>query len=115
MLAVRGNPLRVVQRTPRHGAFVAGWTADPLKLRVTGDRAIGLGACDIKGAAAGLIAAANRTRGDVAFLFSSDEEANDARCIEAFLASDGMDSCEAIVAEPTAARRCSRIAGSVRC
>ena len=46
----------------------------------------GLGACDIKGAAAGLVAAANATKGDAAFLFSSDEEANDARCIEAFLA-----------------------------
>ena len=37
--------------------------------------AIGLGACDIKGAAAGLIVAAPRTTGDAAFLFSTDEEA----------------------------------------
>ena len=52
----------------------------------TGDRAIGLGACDIKGAAAALVAAATRLRGDAAFLFSlRDEEANDARCIAAFL------------------------------
>lgn len=26
------------------------WSADPLKLRVTDEKAIGLGACDIKGA-----------------------------------------------------------------
>ena len=76
------------------------WSADPLRLRVEADRAIGLGACDIKGAAAGLIAAANATTGDAAFLFGSDEEANDARCIEAFLGG-GHGFREAIVAEPT--------------
>ncbi|HZF98084.1 MAG TPA: acetylornithine deacetylase, partial [Pseudoxanthomonas sp.] len=51
-------------------------------------------------AAAGLIAAAQETRGPAAFLFTSDEEANDARCIAAFLArSHGFS--EAVVAEPT--------------
>ena len=77
-----------------------GWSADPLRLRVDGERAIGLGACDIKGAAAGLLAAAAATDGNAAFLFSSDEEANDARCIEAFLGS-GHGFHDAIVAEPT--------------
>ena len=67
---------------------------------MTTDRAIGLGACDIKGAAACLLAAAETTTGPVAFLFSSDEEANDARCIPAFLQTDHGFS-EAIVAEPT--------------
>lgn len=100
LLAVRGNPVRVFNVHLDTVPSSAAWTADPLKLRVTGDRAIGLGACDIKGAAAGLLAAANSTQGDVAFLFSSDEEANDARCIEAFLASDHGFS-EAIIAEPT--------------
>ncbi len=61
------------------------WSADPLALRVTDDRAIGLGACDIKGAAAALLAAAAHSDGACAFLFSSDEEANDARCVPAFL------------------------------
>ena len=106
MLAVRGNPLRVFNVHLDTVPSSEAWTADPLRLRVTGDRAIGLGACDIKGAAAGLIAAANRTRGDVAFLFSSDEEANDARCIEAFLASDRHGFLQAIVAEPT---RCEAV------
>ncbi len=78
------------------------WSANPFELRVGEDRAIGLGACDIKGAAAALVAAANITQGDVAFLFSSDEEANDPRCIAAFLAR-GI-SCDAVlVAEPTRA------------
>ena len=106
MLAVRGTPLRVFNVHLDTVPSSEAWTADPLKLRVSGDRAIGLGACDIKGAAAGLIAAANRTRGDVAFLFSTDEEANDARCIEAFLADDRHGFLQAIVAEPT---RCEAV------
>ncbi len=105
LLAVRGSPRRVfnvhLDTVPSSDA----WSADPLKLRVTADRAIGLGACDIKGAAAGLIAAANVTTGDAAFLFSSDEEANDPRCIAAFLGSD-HGFADAIIAEPT---RCEAV------
>ncbi|OOG47261.1 acetylornithine deacetylase [Rhodanobacter sp. C06] len=61
------------------------WTANPHELRVTVDRAIGLGACDIKGAAAALLAVANASEGDMALLFTTDEEANDPRCIAGFL------------------------------
>ena len=106
MLAIRGNPMRVFNVHLDTVPSSEGWTSDPLRLRVTDDRAIGLGACDTKGAAAGLIAAASRTRGDVAFLFSSDEEANDARCIEAFLANDNHGFLQAVVAEPT---RCEAV------
>ena len=83
--AVRGQPrllfnvhLDTVPDSP-------AWTASPHELRVTGDRAIGLGACDIKGAAAALLAVANASSGDMALLFSTDEEANDPRCIAGFL------------------------------
>jgi acetylornithine deacetylase len=83
--AVRGEPkylfnvhLDTVPDSP-------AWTDDPHKLRVTADRAIGLGACDIKGAAAALLAAANASDGDLALLFTSDEEANDPRCVAGFL------------------------------
>src|SRR5690606_13715044 len=48
----------------------------------------------------GLVAAAQATDGDAAFLFSSDEEANDARCIKAFLARDHGFG-QVVVAEPT--------------
>lgn len=76
------------------------WSQDPFVLTVGEDRAVGLGACDIKGAAAALIAASRAVKGDVAFLFSSDEEANDARCIADFLQRN--ESFEAVlVAEPT--------------
>ena len=100
MLAVRGSPRRVFNVHLDTVPSSPAWTADPHVLRVTADRAIALGACDIKGAAAGLVAAARVTAGDAAFLFTTDEEANDARCIAAFLAGKhGFD--EAIVAEPT--------------
>ena len=100
LFAVRGDPRRLfnvhldtVPDSPR-------WSADPFELRVDDEHAVGLGACDIKGAAACLLTAAQRTNGDAAFLFSSDEEANDPRCISAFLARDhGFH--EVIVAEPT--------------
>ncbi len=76
------------------------WTADPHTLRITGDRAIGLGACDIKGAAAALLAVANAGDGDLALLFTTDEEANDPRCIAGFL-RDAHAYEAVIVAEPT--------------
>ncbi|MGN6520943.1 MAG: acetylornithine deacetylase [Dokdonella sp.] len=100
MLAVRGAPRRVFNVHMDTVPASPAWSADPQRLRVTDERAIGLGACDIKGAAACLLAAAAVTRGDAAFLFTTDEEANDARCIAAFLARDhGFN--EAVVAEPT--------------
>ena len=105
MLAVRGQPTRVFNVHMDTVPSSPAWTADPHRLRVTADRAIGLGACDIKGAAAGLLAAAAATRGDAAFLFSTDEEANDPRCIAAFLATEHGFG-EAIVAEPT---RCEAV------
>ena len=84
--AVRGKPkilfnvhLDTVPDSPH-------WSASPFALRVDGERAVGLGACDIKGAAAAMLTAAAASDGDAAFLFTSDEEANDARCIAAFLA-----------------------------
>lgn len=105
LLAVRGTPTRVFNVHLDTVPSSPAWSADPLTLRVQDDRAIGLGACDIKGAAAALIVAAQRSRGDAAFLFTTDEEANDARCIAAFLASDHCFR-EAIVAEPT---RCEAV------
>lgn len=105
MLAVRGNPARVFNVHLDTVPSSPAWSADPHRLRVEKDRAIGLGACDIKGAAAALVAAAEATRGDAAFLFTTDEEANDARCIAGFLATD-HGFREAIVAEPT---RCEAV------
>lgn len=105
LFAVRGNPRRVFNVHLDTVPSSQAWTANPHVMRRFDDRVVGLGVCDIKGAAAGLIAAANATTGDAAFLFSSDEEANDPRCIAAFLGSDHGFG-EAIIAEPT---RCEAV------
>ena len=105
LLAVRGTPrllfnvhLDTVPDAPQ-------WSASPFALRVTADRAIGLGACDIKGAAAALLAAATHSDGACAFLFTSDEEANDARCVPAFVRATaparGSAFTAIVAAEPT--------------
>jgi len=100
LFAVRGTPsylfnvhLDTVPSSP-------DWTASPHALRIANGRATGLGACDIKGAAAGLIAAAQASKGAAALLFTSDEEANDARCIDAFVKRE-HGFTDVIVAEPT--------------
>ncbi|MDH5829333.1 acetylornithine deacetylase [Luteimonas sp. M1R5S18] len=100
LFAVRGTPARLFNVHLDTVPSSPHWTADPHVLRVADGRATGLGACDIKGAAAGLLAAAQAGPGDAAFLFTSDEEANDARCIAAFLARD-HGFRDVVVAEPT--------------
>ena len=100
LLAVRGTPTRVFNVHLDTVPSSEAWSAKPHALRIADGKAIGLGACDIKGAAAGLIVAAQLTHGDAAFLFTTDEEANDARCIAAFLAGE-HGFREAIIAEPT--------------
>jgi acetylornithine deacetylase len=102
LLAVRGAPKRLYNFHLDTVPAAEGWSRDPLRLHRDGERVVGLGACDIKGAAAAMLVAAGATRGDLALLFSSDEEANDPRCIAAFLAqAHGFE--QAIVAEPTRA------------
>ncbi len=120
LLAVRGRPrllfnvhLDTVPDSPQ-------WSGDPFALRVEGDRAIGLGACDIKGAAAALLAVANASDGNLALLFTTDEEGRDPRCVSSFLRKFPSPVCggrcpqggngavfeAVIVAEPT---RCEAV------
>lgn len=52
-----------------------GWSGSPFELREAGDKLYGLGTCDIKGAAACILAALEITPPrDTAILFSGDEE-----------------------------------------
>lgn len=102
LLSRRGRPRRLFNVHLDTVPATPTWTRDPFDLLVTDEHAIGLGACDIKGAAASFLAAATRANGDCAFLFTTDEEANDARCIAGFLATKpNFDAV--IVAEPTRA------------
>ncbi|MSP58755.1 MAG: acetylornithine deacetylase [Myxococcales bacterium] len=80
-----------------------GWTSDPHRLEVRDGRAIGLGACDVKGAAACMLSALERAQGDAALLFTSDEEAGDDRCVRLFLAR-GLPFEGAVIGEPTGCR-----------
>jgi acetylornithine deacetylase len=77
-----------------------GWQSDPYELVIDNQKAIGLGACDIKGAAACLLTLLERGLNDYAILFSTDEEAGQSRCVKEYIKTqpifDGV-----IVAEPT--------------
>lgn len=76
------------------------WTRDPFVLGVNGAEATGLGACDIKGAAAALLAAVEATSGAIAVLLTSDEEAGDSACVRDFIEVEhGYELV--IVCEPT--------------
>lgn len=85
----------------------AGWTKPPLELTVADGRAYGRGACDIKGAAAALLAVAETTDQPMALLFSSDEEGAEGCCVKNFVKSDRARGWEqVVVCEPT---RCEAI------
>jgi acetylornithine deacetylase len=82
----------------------SSWSGDPLKLEVRGGRAIGLGACDIKGAAACLLTLASKSDVDLALLFTSDEEGGESCCVAKFIEANTDSYRLVVVAEPTAGR-----------
>ncbi len=107
LLARRGTP-RVLFNNHLDTVPVAdGWSSAPFALRVTDDQVIALGACDVKGAAACWLAAAQATSGDAAMLFTTDEEAGQSVCVRSFLREhrELLNSFDAaVVAEPTNCR-----------
>ena len=83
--------------------MATGWTTDPFTLQRSEDRVTGLGACDIKGAAACLISAAAATDAPAAYLFTTDEEAGKSDAVRGFL-RERRDYARVIVGEPTEAK-----------
>jgi acetylornithine deacetylase len=83
----------------------AGWSADPFVARVVGERVVGLGACDTKGAIAAILSALDESRPrDTAIVFSGDEE-RDGTCLRALLSSGALNGVTyALVCEPTGLR-----------
>lgn len=82
-----------------------GWSVPPLRLTVRDARAWGRGVCDIKGAAAALLAVAEATDAPMALLFTSDEEGAGGCCVREFLATGAAKEFrQAVVCEPTANR-----------
>lgn len=102
--AVRGNPGVLFNVHLDTVPVGDGWSHDPHRLRVADGRAYGRGACDIKGAAAVLLALAEQGAEHLALLFTSDEEGAGGCCVERFLAAGhGARFRQVIVAEPTGA------------
>ena len=82
-----------------------GWTRPALALTLEDGRAFGRGVCDIKGAAAVLLAVAEQTDQPMAILLSSDEEGAGSCCIRNFLERpEHLDFDQVVVAEPTDCR-----------
>ena len=107
LLATRGQPRLLFNVHMDTVPDSPHWSGNPFELRVRDGRAIGLGACDIKGAAAALLAVAEADSGDLALLFTTDEEGREPRCVAAFLQAQRAKTFEAvIVAEPT---RCEAV------
>lgn len=79
------------------------WTSDPFALAIDDERAVGLGACDIKGASACMLAALSQTEAEVGLLFTSDEEAGSSRCVRHFVDEADFGYETVVVAEPTRA------------
>ena len=77
-----------------------GWNTDPHILSIDEGKAIGLGACDIKGAAACLLTLIERGLNDYAVLFSTDEEAGQSTCIKEFIKTK-PNFQGIVVSEPT--------------
>lgn len=84
-----------------------GWTRPALEMTVEDGRAYGRGACDIKGAAAVLLALAEDGEQPMALLFSSDEEGAGSCCVRNFLADPAHRQYrQVVVCEPT---RCEAV------
>lgn len=104
VFASRGEPRVLFNAHVDTVPVAPGWTRDPFELVVEGDRAFGLGACDVKGGAAAMIAAAAATREPCALLFTTDEEAGKSTCIRELIRAKGHEGYRfAVVAEPTGA------------
>lgn len=103
ILLQRGSPSTLINVHVDTVPCADGWARSPFELHRADDRAYGLGACDIKGAAACAIIAAQAQDRDFALLFTTDEENGKGKCVENFAASDHGFS-QVIVCEPTGAK-----------
>jgi acetylornithine deacetylase len=110
LLATRGQARTIVNCHLDTVPADPSWTRDPFKLAVDADHAVGLGACDVKGAASCMMAAVEDSDGAVALLLTTDEEAGQSRCVREFLAQD-LPYDRAVVAEPTGVRAVTKHRG----
>ncbi|GAA4362570.1 acetylornithine deacetylase [Kangiella marina] len=103
ILATKGQPKYLFNYHIDTVPVTEGWDTDPFELHEGEGKFYGLGACDIKGAAACLLACIEAGLNDYAVLFSSDEEHGNSLCVTSFL-KDKHSYQGVIVAEPTQAK-----------
>ena len=103
LFAVRGKPDLLFNFHIDTVPIADGWDSHPHQLIQQDGKLVGLGACDIKGASACMLSAVNQTNGDIALLFSSDEEHGSSEAIKKFLTT-AHGFKKVIVAEPTMAK-----------
>ena len=106
LLAVQGNPDILFNFHIDTVPVAKGWQRDPFSLSIEENKVFGLGACDIKGASACMLAAVasavenKKHSSDIALLFSSDEEAGSSVAVKKFLKTEHGFS-KVIISEPT--------------
>lgn len=104
-LAVRGVPNILFNVHLDTVPDAPGWSQDPWTLTRGEDRVVGLGACDIKGAAACLLSVAAASDAPMAMVFTTDEEAGTSVAVRGFLDSGAAAPFErVVVGEPTLAK-----------
>ena len=104
LLATRGQPITLFNCHLDTVKPNPNWTRDPFTLQVEDDRAYGLGACDIKGAAACMLSVAQASDQPIAILLTTDEEAGKGKCVQSFLKEQASYWDRVVVAEPTEAK-----------
>jgi len=103
LLATRGKTDRLFNFHIDTVPIAPNWTREPHQLTIESDKAYGLGACDIKGASACMLVAAQHTSEPLALLFSTDEEHGSSAAVKYFL-TENHDYKEVLVSEPTEAK-----------
>lgn len=103
ILATKGTPQYLFNYHIDTVPVTEGWASDPFELIEKNGKLYGLGACDIKGAAACLLACIESGLEHYAVLFSSDEEHGNSLCVRSFL-EEKHQYQGVVVAEPTQAK-----------
>lgn len=99
--AVRGQPKLLFNCHLDTVPVGEGWTHPPLELTRVEDKVYGRGVCDIKGAAAVLLALAEHSDDDLAILLTTDEEGAGSCCVKKFLHDHQGMYDHVVVCEPT--------------
>ena len=102
LLATRGLPELLFNFHIDTVPIAKGWSSNPFELIQEEERLVGLGSCDIKGASACMLSAVNQQEGDVALLFSSDEEHGSSQAVIKLLTTEHGFK-KVVVSEPTKA------------